>query len=273
MSMIKKLLRLFVIALAPFSLSVAASEQDAPSLALVEKIVRAYGGAQQVERLTALSVEGEIDAFARGTRGTYKRFFQRPRLLRVETSYPGMSETRVLNGQLAWRVNDREVIKGDTGPSRQAMIYQYKQLDLPYGLLKGLYNLRFAGEEAVGSLQTQVVEVSDDEGPAMRINVDTTTHFIVKVTGVLQSGEKTMSLSVEFSDFRLIEGTPLPFHLNHFAAGIAISETVIARYALNPVLNSELFVPRIKGRESAQRRPSDVLAAVVPMLGAALNGH
>ena len=261
--MIKKLLRLMVAVLAAFSLPVAALEQDAPARDLVEKIVQAYGGAQQIERLTALSAEGEIDAFARGTQGSYKRFFQRPRLLRVETSYPGMSETRVLNGQLAWRVNDREVIKGDTGPSRQAMIYQYKQLDLPFGLLKGLYNLRYAGEEAVGSLLTQALEVWDDEGPAMRINVDNTAHYIVKVTGVLQSGEKTMSLAAEFSDFRLIDGTPLPFHINHFAAGIAISETVITRYALNPVLKSDLFVPRIKGRESAQRHPGDVLAVAL----------
>ena len=273
MSMIKKLLRLVVAVLAASSLPVAAFEQDAPSRDLVEKIVQAYGGAQLIERMTALSAEGEIDAFARGTHGTYKRFFQRPRLLRVETSYPGMTETRVLNGQLAWRVNDLEVIKGDTGPSRQAMIYQYKQLDLPFGLLKGRYNLRFAGEEAVSDQLTQVLEVWDDEGPAMRVNVDTTAHFIVKVTGVLQSGAKTMSLSAEFSDFRLIDGTPLPFHINHFAAGIAISETVITRYALNPVLSSDLFVPRIKGRESARGHSGGVLAAVMPTLSAATSEH
>lgn len=252
--MIKKLLRLAVAALLPLSLPVAAFEQDAASLDLVAKIVQAYGGAQQIERVVSLNAEGEINAFARRTHGTYKRFFQRPRLLRVETSYPGMTETRVLNGQLSWRMNDVDVIKSDTGPSRQAMAYKYKQLDLPYGLLKGNFNLRYAGEETVGSQMTQAMEVWDDEGPTMRVNVDTTTHVIVKVTGMLKAGEKTMSLAAEFSDFQSVDGTPLPFRIQNFAADTLISETVMTRYAVNPPPKSELFVPRIKGREFAQAR-------------------
>lgn len=252
MFMFKKLLRLAAAVLLALSLPVAALEQDPVSLDLVAKIVQAYGGAQQIERVTALRAEGEINAFARGTRGTYKRFFQRPRLLWVETSYPGLTETRVLNGQLAWRTNDRDGIKGDAGPSRQAMIYQYKQLDLPYGLLKGAYNLRYVGESMVGSLTTQVMEVWDDEGPAMQVNVDTAAHVIVKVTGILKAGEKTMSLAAEFSDFRWVDGTLLPFRVHNFAADTAISETVMTRYAVNPAPDAELFVPRIKGRELAQ---------------------
>ena len=258
MFMISKLLRLATAALAALALPVAASEQDAASLDLVEKMVQAYGGAQQIERVVALNAVGEIDAFARGTRGTYKRFFKRTRKLRVETGYPGLTEVRVLNGQLAWRTNDRDGIKGDTGPSRQAMIYQYKQLDLPYGLLKGAYNLRYAGEAMVGSQTTHVMEVWDDEGPAMRVNVDATAHVIVKVTGIVKAGEKTMSLAAEFSDFRWVDGTPLPFRIHNFAADIAISETVMTSYEVNPAPDSELFVPRIKGREFAlAHSPSD----------------
>lgn len=258
MSMIKKLLRLAVAVLLPVSLPVAAFEQDAASLDLVAKIVQAYGGAQQIERVVSLNAEGEINAFVRYARGSYKRFFQRPRMLRVDTSYPGISETRVFNGHLAWRINDQHVMRSDTGPSLQAMVYQYKQLDLPYGLLKGSYNLRYAGEEGVGSLMTQVMEVWDDEGPAMRVNVDTTTHVIVKVTGILKAGEKPMTLAAEFSDFRWVEGTPLPFRIHNFAADIAIGETVITRYAVNPPPNSELFVPRIKGREFTQAQQAAV---------------
>ena len=254
MSMIKIMLRLVAAVLLSLSLSVAAFEQDAASLDLVAKVVQAYGGAKQIERVIALTAEGDIDAFARGTHGTFKRFFRRPRLLRVETSYPGMTETRVLNGQLAWRTNDQDVIKGDAGPSRQAMVYQYKQLDLPYGLLKGHYNLRYAGEETVGSQVTQAMEVWDDEGPEMRVNVDTTAHVIVKVTGMLKAGEKTMSLAAEFSDFQTVDGTPLPFRINNFAADTPVSETVITRYIVNPTPKAELFVPRIRGREFVQAR-------------------
>lgn len=251
MSMITKLLRLAVAFLLQVSLPVVAFEQDAASLDLVAKVVQAYGGERQIERVVSLNAEGEIDAFLRQSQGTYKRFFQRSRKLRVEISYPGNSETRVLNGQLAWRINDQHVMKGDYGPSLQAMVYQYKQLDLAYGLLKLSYNLRYVGEETVGGLVTQVMAAWDDEGPEMRVNVDPETHFIVKVTGILKAGEKTMSLAAEFSDFQWVDGTPLPFRIQNFAADIAISETVITRYAVNPPPDSALFVPHIKGREFA----------------------
>ncbi|NCS62206.1 MAG: hypothetical protein GW790_12245, partial [Rhodoferax sp.] len=41
----------------------------------------------------------------------------------------------------------------------------------------------------------------------------------------------------------------------NFAAGMPISESLISRYAINPALDSELFVPRLKGRETTQAAP------------------
>jgi len=233
------------------SLPAMALEQDAASLALVDKVVQAYGGASQIEQMVSLNADGLINAIVRNAAGTYKRWFQRPRMLRVETVYPATTETRVLNGELAWRFTGGNLMTGVEGPGRLAMIYQYKQLDLPYGLLKGSYNLRYAGSENVGNQATEVMDLWDDEGPNIRVNVDSTTHLIVKVTGTIESGGHSMVLAAEFSDFRPVDGMPLPFHINNYAGGIAISETVITRYAVNPSVDPTLFVPRVKGREAA----------------------
>lgn len=267
MSIVNKLTPIIVAALCLLSWPAAALEQDAASLALVQKIVQAYGGAQQIERVVSLNADGLINAQVRGASGTYKRWLQRPRMLRVETSYPATSEARILNGDLAWRISDGNLMMGVTGPSRLAMIYQYKQLDLPYGLLKGSYNLRYAGAETVGSVATEAVEAWDDEGPAIRMNVDTANHFIVKVTGSIVFGGQTMTLAVEFSDFRPVDGTPLPFHINNYAGGTHISETIMTRYAINPAVNPALFVPHVKGRESALSHADELLAAVNSRVG------
>lgn len=264
MPIINKLLRLMLIGLGFMSLPAAALEQDAASLALVEKVVQAYGGAPQIEQLVSLNADGLINAKVRNASGTYKRWFQRPRMLRVETVYPETTETRVLNGDLAWRFTGGNLMVGVEGPSRLAMIYQYKQLDLPYGLLKGSYNLRHAGTETVGSQATEVMELWDDEGPSIRVNVDTTNHLIVKVTGQIAFGGQTMVLAAEFSNFRPVDGTPMPFHINNYAGSTAISETVITRYAVNPSVNPTLFVPRVKGRESALSESAHSLVTVAP---------
>ncbi|PKO62379.1 MAG: hypothetical protein CVU24_04435 [Betaproteobacteria bacterium HGW-Betaproteobacteria-18] len=184
-------------------------------------------------------------------------------MLRVETVYPETTETRVLNGDLAWRFTGGNLMVGVEGPGRLAMIYQYKQLDLPYGLLKGSYNLRHAGTEAVGNQATEVMELWDDEGPNIRVNVDTKNHLIVKVTGQIAFGGQTMVLAAEFSDFRPVDGMTLPFHINNYAGDTAISETVITRYAVNPSVDPTLFVPRVKGRESALSGSAN-LVAVAP---------
>jgi hypothetical protein len=250
MSQFNKLL-LAMLGLGFMSLPVTALEQDAASLALVDKVVQAYGGAPQIEQMVSLNADGLINAIVRNASGTYKRWFQRPRMLRVETVYPATSETRVLNGELAWRITGGNLMTGAEGPARMAMIYQYKQLDLPYGLLKGSYNLRHAGSETIGNQATEVMDLWDGEGPNIRVNVDNTSHLIVKVTGQIEAGGHSMVLAAEFSDFRLVDGMPLPFHINNYVGDTAISETVITRYAINPSVDPELFVPRVKGREAA----------------------
>ncbi|MDD2918583.1 hypothetical protein [Rhodoferax sp.] len=244
------------------SLPATALEQDAASLALVDKVVQAYGGASQIERLVSLNADGLINAIVRNASGTYKRWFQRPRMLRVETVYPAATETRVLNGELAWRITGGNLMAGVEGPGRLAMIYQYKQLDLPYGLLKGRYNLRHAGSETIGNQATEVMDLRDDEGPNIRVNVDTATHLIVKVTGQIEFAGQTMVLAAEFSDFRPVDGMPLPFHINNYAGGMAISETLITRYAINPPVDATLFVPRVKGREAAMSESANAPVAV-----------
>jgi len=262
MSQFNKLLRLTLLGLGFMSLPATALEQDAASLALVDKVVQAYGGAVQIEQMVSLNADGFINAIVRNASGTYKRWFQRPRMLRVETVYPATSETRVLNGELAWRITGGNLMTGAEGPARMAMIYQYKQLDLPYGLLKGSYNLRHAGSETIGKQATEVMDLWDDEGPAIRVNVDSTSHLIVKVTGHIEAGGHAMVLAAVFSDFRLVDGMQLPFHIDNYVGNTAISETVITRYAINPSVDAELFVPRVKGREAAMSdRGKPLLAA------------
>ena len=262
MSLLNKLLQLTLISLGFLSLPAAALEKDAASLALVDKVVQAYGGPAQIEQMVSLNADGLINAIVRNASGTYKRWFQRPRMLRVETVYPETTETRVLNGELAWRITGGNMMVGVEGPSRQAMIYQYKQLDLPYGLLKGRYNLRHAGTETVANQATEAMEIWDEEGPNIRVNVDATTHLIVKVTGQIAFGSQTMVLAAEFSDFRPVDGTPMPFHMKNYAGSTTISETVITRYAINPTVDPTLFVPRVKGRESAMSEVANALVAV-----------
>lgn len=247
----KKRSLLILTLLFALGLPVAAAEQDAASKALVDKIVQAYGGAAVIEGIQSVTAQGRITALMRGAHGTYKRWFVRSGMLRVETHYPSSSETRVLNGDRAWTSNSGGPLRAVTGPPRQAMIYQHKQLDLPYGLLKGSYNLRHIGAASVHEQMTDVMDVWDEDGSTLRVNVDAVSHYIVKITGFFPSAGKAASLSVEFSDFRPVAGLPMPFVIHNFASTMPISETVISGYTANPEAEPSLFAPPLDGLDSA----------------------
>ena len=248
----KNLLCIASFALVLLSLSAAAVEQDTASQTLVTKIVQAYGGAPVIERITNVNAQGDIIALMRGAHGSYQRWFARPRMLRVETEYPNSSEIRILSGEKAWSSSSRNLMRAVSGPGHLAMVYQYKQLDLPYGLLKGSYNLRHLGLENVGDKATEVMDVWDDEGPAIRVNVDTTNYYIVKVTGYISVAGTSTNLAAEFSDFRLVDGLPMPFRIHNYAGGTPLSETVMRQYTVNPQFIPSQFEPLIKGLDSAR---------------------
>jgi hypothetical protein len=247
MPIMKILSRLALSSLCLLAWPAAALEQDPESQALVGKLLQAYGGAEAIERVAAVHAEGEIRTLRPEASGTYRRWFKRPRMLRVETAYPGRTETRLLDGEQAWRGAAGDALKPVAGPSQLAVVYQYKQLDLPYGLLKGHYNLRHAGRESLSGRETEAMDVWDDEGPPMRVNVDAVSHTIVGVSGRLSKGGHAMVLAVEFSDFKPVEGMPMPFHLRNHAGGQPVSETLIRRYTVNPPDDPSLFEVPVKG--------------------------
>lgn len=221
----------------------SAASPDEAARALAERIVRAHGGAESIERVAAVLAEGEINALRRGGQGSYRRWLERPRRLRVETVYPHESETRILNGEAVWRGSGGQPPRAVAGQGHMAVVYQYKQLDLPYGLLRGDYQLRHAGHETLEGRDTEVLEVTDAEGPPMRVNVDAASHLIARVAGKFSHGGMSIALAIDFADYRPVDGVPMPHRMRNYAGGQAVSETVIQRYVVNPPADPGRFRP------------------------------
>jgi len=117
---------------------------------LVSKVIRAYGGAEVIEKARAIYARGKIKAIVRKDEGTYTRYFMRDRKLRVEINYSRSRETRILNGSRGWRGTDKKPLQEVTGQRLFSMTYQYKQLDIVYGLLKNKYTIQYTGEKTLG---------------------------------------------------------------------------------------------------------------------------
>jgi hypothetical protein len=158
---------------------------------------------------------------------------------RKDIDYPNNPERRILNGDKGYE-DGSEV----TGDGLLAIVYQYRQLNLPYGLLHGDYRISYEGRKVVDGKETEVLGLEDREGPPMKVFIDRKTFYIVKVSGDFSMGGSTMALSAVFSDFRKVDGTYLPYKITNFAGGQKIAETDIRQYRINIPMAESLFEPR-----------------------------
>ncbi len=223
-----------------------ASQEEKHALdvkALLTKIIHAYGGKETIESITTVYAKGKINALMRKNKGEYFMYFKRDRKLRSEILYSRSPEIRILNGSRGWRGTGKDPLP-EVGSNRYlAMAFQYKRLDLPYGLLKNAYKIKQAGPVLINGKNIRVLELTDSEGPQMKIYIDPENFHIVKVSGYFNMGNFTTELSAEYSDFRVLNGTPFPYKIINYAGGHKVGETIIEKYSVNSTMDVSLFEP------------------------------
>lgn len=208
--------------------------------ALIEKILAAYGGRNALARVHSLSAEGTITRFVMAKdEGTYTRFMRRNGNLLVNITYPGSSEIRLLNGAKGYRGAPGQ-LKEVSGGLYLAMVYQYNQLDLPFGFIDGALTLPDSPGPP-GPEGESVIRCEDRGGNSLEFTLRKSDFRIVKTTGYFQVNSALTSLSAEFDDFRLVGGVLLPFRIVNYAGGTKISETKITNYRINPFISDSTF--------------------------------
>jgi hypothetical protein len=210
---------------------------------LIQNVMTAYGGKTAVENAKSVYASGTIRAFAFNDRGTYVRYFKRYRKLRVDIKYTRSSELRILNGKRAYESIDGAPLSMVTGDRYQAMEYQYRQLDLPYGLLRNPDEISYEGKAYLKGVAVEILSINNTEGPPMKVYIDAKTFQIIKVSGYFSVSRSTMALSAEFADFKKVDGTIFPFTIINYADGQKIAETSIRDYRINPEIGDSLFSP------------------------------
>lgn len=217
-------------------------EAQAPDMdAIVKKVVRAYGGRKAIEGAKALHAKGRTKAYITRAEGSYELYLKRDKKLKVVTVYPRLSEVRVLNGPIGLRGDKEGELSKVEGARYLSMLFHYKHLDLPYGLMKGLYKLEYHGRENIEGKEADVLVLIDEEGPPMKVYIRAEDGLIVRATGFFEVPGGTTNLSVDLSDFRKTGGTVLPYRLLNSGSGVAIGETLIDEYTVDPAVPDSLF--------------------------------
>jgi hypothetical protein len=240
--MAQRMASVLAVAATVITLSAVPSLQAAESGTVAGRIIEAYGGRERLAVVRSITAEGRITAFMRGDEGTYRRTLRRDGSLFVDIVYSRSSERRILQNNKGYRGTGGKV-EQVTGPRLQAMVYQYNELDLPYGLLDGSCSATELRGDTVNGDAVRVLSCTDRAGNRMEVFVNAENYRIVKCEGVFAVGTESTSLSAEFDDFRTVHGILLPFRIVNYAGGRKISVTTIDRYLINPSVDDALFRP------------------------------
>jgi hypothetical protein len=218
-------------------------DADGSLAALVRGIVHAYGGKAVLEKNGSLTAKGVIESPLYEGPAEYSFFIRRDRRLRVETRSGSSSEVRILNGGRGYYRTDGSPLTGVSGPRFLSMVFQFKELTMPYQLMTAAFTITDGGGSTVQGAPARILMLRDKEGPPMTLYVDPKNHRIIKDAGVFSMGGVETELSSEFHDFRKVDGRLLPFRVVNYAGGQKVGEIRIREYQVNPELPDSLFAP------------------------------
>lgn len=211
--------------------------QAADVQTVLDQLIQSYGGANNLRKMDNMVQEWDMVALMGNRHGTDVRSIRAPDLLRVDLSYPGKSETRILNGETASVIFNSGRQSDVSPPQRDAMRLQLMRLYSPLMLRNKIDSLSL--KEEGGLLALSLVE----RGVHVHYLVNKENWRIEKVAGSLIINGGEIQFLTEYSDFSVVEGVLVHHRENKFAGGVNTAMLQLRQITFDAHMDDSLFKP------------------------------
>ena len=242
--------RLISIVLALMMTAPASSQSDALSDAL-ERMIAAYGGAENLKKLDSMIQEWDLLALTRNQQGSDKRSVRLPEQLKVELTYPDKQETRVLNGDSGYAIFDDRAPSAASAMQTSAMRLQLMRLYSPLTLRDKRDALELSRSDGY------VVLTLREHGLQTDYVVSADTWHIVKVMGKLSVNGAAMRFVTEYSDHAMVDGVLVHHRENKWVGSMNTAALSLRHITVDADFDDDEFEPVENRRDPVIARIAD----------------
>jgi hypothetical protein len=210
---------------------------------VLERVVEAYGGEDNLRKLDRMTQEWDFVALMSNSHGTDVRSIKIPGQLKVTLTYPGKTEARILNGDSGHVIFDGVPVEIVQKMQLDAMRLQLMRLYSPLVLRDKIDTVTLTVEGEFCALT--LVE----NGVTADYLVDQETWQIEKVVGTLRLGGREMQFRVEYSDFKFVDGVLVAHKENKFASSVNTANLVLRRIEFDAEFEEGHFQPPVTDSE------------------------
>ncbi len=221
----------------------ATSSAQAPSVdEIVQKHLAAKGGADKLRGVMSVKTVGHVKG--PGGQVAITSWAKRPNMMRRETTREGQTAVVGVDGKTVWALNP---LRGPqpqeiTGPQAEAALQDAKDFDsllLDYKQ-KG-YSLELVATEKTAGMATYHLKITRSNGRPQDLFLNTDTMLESRMTmDIEQSGRKGVA-SIEFLNYRPVEGIMVPFTIRQSYDGQVLGEVVYDTIQFNVPVDDALF--------------------------------
>ena len=210
---------------------------------IVAKNLESRGGIEKWKSIQSMKVTGTIDAGGRTIGLT--AWSKRPNLSRQEMTFQGQQMVQAFDGTHVWVLspgaadNKPQEVKGAQADLARAQA-EFDSVLLDYKE-KG-HKVELVGKETDEGHDVYHLRVTRKGGEVQHYFLDADTGIERKITSTLKgpSGE-TATATIEFGDFRDVDGLKAPFSIKNILDGRLISRVTVSRVEFNVPVEDSLF--------------------------------
>lgn len=194
---------------------VQAGERD-KALEVLEKAIKAHGGADALNKAMLRSRSGEgvvtLGGETRETRVTIEETVNFPNRCRVElTLRQGIRVTLILNGDKGWMQigNKTQEMTKETLKEKQEELYVWWIMNLT-PLVKNEFQLKPLADAKVNGQDASVVQASRKDSPTVRLFFDKKSGLLIKIARRATLSGLAVTEEYNYSDPKEFNGVKMP---------------------------------------------------------------